>query len=249
MRSRNKFAKSTRIISLLFIIVFVAACLLLVFVEESNIPGISTTGAIAAIISAAISVLLTAAVTSELLKSQSDSEEIKEQNIKIFEKKITIYQNFLEKLHEIVSKRQISEDDVNELLFQISYVSMHAKPGHVKNVFLKLQESISLINGDIDDQERKRREYEKQKKAISANGSSYTTNGYYNQLSNSIFAVVKELRNDLYGTDEDLNALGFDELMQRIDDAEERKGNYMLIGADESKKLIERLCYKLKAKV
>lgn len=249
MRPRNKFAKSTRIISLLFIIVFVAACLLLVFVEESNIPGISTTGAIAAIISAAISVLLTAAVTSELLKSQSDSEEIKEQNIKIFEKKITIYQNFLEKLHEIVSKRQISEDDVNELLFQISYVSMHAKPGHVKNVFLKLQESISLINGDIDDQERKRREYEKQKKAISANGSSYTTNGYYNQLSNSIFAVVKELRNDLYGTDEDLNALGFDELIQRIDDAEERKGNYMLIGSDESKKLIERLCYKLKAKV
>jgi hypothetical protein len=220
-----------------------------VFVEEGNIPGISTSGAIAAIISAAISVLLTASVTSELLKSQSDSEEIKEQNIKVFEKKIVIYQNFLEKLHEIVSKRKISEDDVNELLFQISYVSMHAKPGHVKNVFLKLQESISLITGDIDDQVRKRRVYEKQKKSITANGSSYTTDGYYNQLANSIFAVVKELRNDLYGTNEDLNSLGFDELMQKIDDAEERKGNLMLIGADESKILIERLCNKLKAKI
>ena len=249
MKSRNKFAKSTRLISLLFIIVFVSACLLLVFIEEGNIPGISTSGAIAAIISAAISVLLTASVTSELLKSQSDSEEIKEQNIKIFEKKITIYQNFLEKLHDIVSKKKISEDDVNELLFQISYVSMHAKPGHVKNVFLKLQESISLINGDVDDQVRKKRVYEKQKKSLCANGSSYTTDGYYNQLANSIFAVVKELRNDLYGTNADLNSLGFDELMQRIDDAEEREGNYMLIGTDESKLLIERLCNKLKEKV
>ena len=246
MKSRNKFAKSTRLISLLFIIVFVSACLLLVFIEEGNIPGISTSGAIAAIISAAISVLLTASVTSELLKSQSDSEEIKEQNIKIFEKKITIYQNFLEKLHDIVSKKKISEDDVNELLFQISYVSMHAKPGHVKNVFLKLQESISLINGDVDDQVRKKRVYEKQKKSLCANGSSYTTDGYYNQLANSIFAVVKELRNDLYGTNADLNSLGFDELMQRIDDAE---GNYLLIGTDESKLLIERLCNKLKEKV
>lgn len=249
MKTRNKISKSTRFISLLFLTVFISACLLLVFVEEGNIPGISTSGAIAAIISAAISVLLTASVTSELLKSQSDSEEIKEQNIKVFEKKIVIYQNFLEKLHEIVSKRKISEDDVNELLFQISYVSMHAKPGHVKNVFLKLQESISLINGDIDDQVRKRRVYDKQKKSITANGNSYTTDGYYNQLANSIFAVVKELRNDLYGTNEDLNSLGFDELMQRIDDAEEREGNYMLIGADESKLLIERLCQKLKAKV
>lgn len=249
MQIRNKITRSTRALSLLFIVVFISACILLVFVEEGNLPNVSTTGAVAAIISAAISVLLTASVTSELIKSQSDSEEIKEQNIKVFEKKITIYQEFLEKLHQIVSKRKISEDDVNELLFQISYVSMHAKPGHVKQVFLKLQESISLITGDVDDQNRKKRAYERQLKSTKDNNTSNTIDGYYNQLANSIFAVVKELRNDLYGTDEGLDALGFDELMQKIDDSEERKGNLILIGADESKALIERLCEKLQKKV
>lgn len=249
MQVRKKINKSTRILSILFIIVFISACVLLVFVEEGNLHGVSANGAIAAIISASISVLLTASVTSELIKSQSDSEEIKEQNIRVFEKKITIYQEFLEKLHKIVSKGKISEDDVNELLFQISYVSMHAKPDHVKQVFLKLQESISLITGDIDDQERKKRAYIRQLESLKDNNPSNVTDGYYNRLATSIFAVVKELRNDLYGTDECLDVLGFDELMQKIDDSEERKGNIMLIGADESKKLIERLCDKLKRKV
>lgn len=126
---------STRWISILLIIVFIVACVFLMFIHETNFPKLSTSGAVAAIISAAISVLLTASVTSELIKSQTDTEEVKERNIRIFEKKITIYQNFLEKLHEIISKKKISEDDVNELLFQISYVSMHAKPEHVKEVF------------------------------------------------------------------------------------------------------------------
>ena len=240
---------STRWISILLIIVFIVACVFLMFIHETNFPKLSTSGAVAAIISAAISVLLTASVTSELIKSQTDTEEVKERNIRIFEKKITIYQNFLEKLHEIISKKKISEDDVNELLFQISYVSMHAKPEHVKEVFGKLKESISLLTGDIDDQDRKKRVYQKQLNANRENKEITVSDGYYNQLANSIFAVVKELRNDLYGRSDNLDSLGFDELMQKIDDAEERKGNLMLIGADESKVLIEQLSNRLKKKV
>lgn len=244
-----KIIFSSRLIRILLIIVFIVSCVFLMFVYEADFPNISTSGAVAAIISAAISVLLTASVTSELIKSQTDTEEAKERNIRIFEKKITIYQNFLEKLHEIISKKKISEDDVNELLFQISYVSMHAKPEHVREVFGRLKESISLLTGDIDDQERKKRVYRKQQAAEKNNLELTVSDGYYNQLANSIFAVVKELRNDLYGRTDNLDSLGFDELMQKIDDAEERKGNLMLIGSDESKVLIEKLSNRLKKKI
>lgn len=246
---RRKLSINSRMISILLITVFIVACVFLMFIYEADFPNLSTSGAVAAIVSAAISVLLTASVTSELIKSQTDTEEIKERNIRIFEKKITIYQNFLEKLHEIISKKKISEDDVNELLFQISYVSMHAKPEHVKEVFGKLKESISLLTGDIDDQDRKKRVYRKQLAAELDNKELTVSDGYYNQLANSIFAVVKELRNDLYGRTDNLDSLGFDELMQKIDDAEERKGNLMLIGSDESKVLIESLSNRLKKKI
>ena len=101
---RRKISINSRMISILLITVFIVACVFLMFIYEADFPNLSTSGAVAAIVSAAISVLLTASVTSELIKSQTDTEEIKERNIRIFEKKITIYQNFLEKLHEIISK-------------------------------------------------------------------------------------------------------------------------------------------------
>ena len=84
----------------------------------------------------AIGAILTAIVTVFLLQGQTASEENRDRNLKVFEKKQEVYHEFLEKLKDIVEDGRITiaageepsdtVDELKELLFQLSYIQMHS---------------------------------------------------------------------------------------------------------------------------
>jgi uncharacterized membrane protein len=48
--------------------------------------------------------IVTAVITLTLLKGQSMAEELKERAVKVFEKKSKLYENYIEKLNQIIEK-------------------------------------------------------------------------------------------------------------------------------------------------
>lgn len=79
------------------------------------------------IIAVVLSVVFTAVVTNTLLSGQSDLEEIKDKNSKVFEKKLTIFQDFLNKLSEVIRDGVITKEEAIEIEFATSYIAMHMK--------------------------------------------------------------------------------------------------------------------------
>lgn len=92
-------------------------------------------------ICAVIGVILTAVVTGVLLNGQTKQEEIKEKKSKRYEKKLQIYQTFLQKLCDVIKDRKITDEEVVELYFQVSYLAMHSEAANVK----RISESIKTI--------------------------------------------------------------------------------------------------------
>jgi hypothetical protein len=59
--------------------------------------------------------IITANITLILLISQSGADEIKERNVKVFEKKSQLYENYIEKLYQIIEKRSIKINDFEDI--------------------------------------------------------------------------------------------------------------------------------------
>lgn len=65
---------------------------------------------------ALVGTVITAIITILLLQGQTQTEENKERNVKVFEKKSEVFNNFIEKLWEIWEDRSVSLEELNELL-------------------------------------------------------------------------------------------------------------------------------------
>lgn len=69
---------------------------------------------------ALIGVVITAIITVFLLQGQTATEEMKEQNMRIFEKKSAIFSDFMDNLWEIWKKKSISMEEIVEIIGRVS---------------------------------------------------------------------------------------------------------------------------------
>ena len=95
----------------------------------------------------AIGAIFTAIITVFLLQGQTATEEERDKNLSVFEKKQEVFHNFLEKLKEIVQDGKITIsirddakegeniDELKELLFQLSYIQMHTHEDNTDKIF------------------------------------------------------------------------------------------------------------------
>ena len=184
-------------------------CYIVLIISESQKPTIFLSSGIVAIISAILGVLLTVSVTSillkkqseaqkELLDKQSEKEEIKERNVKVFEKKQEIYHTFLGKFQEIIQDGEIKigvrkedgtidleTDELKDLIFQLAYIQMHADTDKIKTILIHIAEITQTLN-DF----KEKREEDKNK----------GLEEFYTDLSIKLFKIVAVLKADLYPT-------------------------------------------------
>lgn len=146
---------------------------------------------------ASIGAIVTAIITVLLLSQQSESEEVKEKNSKIFEKKLEIYEAFLMELENLIQDDTIStqikstdsKDEIKTLIFQLARIKMHTKPNNISKVFTDVSEIVAILKERSD----------KENSPLD-----------YNKLTERLFCIVDTFQHELYekklGTDkEDLN--------------------------------------------
>lgn len=79
--------------------------------------------------------ILTAIITVLLLQGQTATEEMKEQNMKVFEKKSEIFNDFMNNLWGIWKKKSISMDEIVEIIGRVSKdIIPYTKPNTTKEI-------------------------------------------------------------------------------------------------------------------
>lgn len=90
---------------------------------------------------AVLGVIITAVITMVLLRGQTNNDVERERDAKVFEEKLRIYQDFLQKLQDIIKDHALSDEEKILLQFQTSYVAMHCEQECIKEV----SESVKKI--------------------------------------------------------------------------------------------------------
>ncbi|MBP3253124.1 MAG: hypothetical protein J6M30_01270 [Bacteroidales bacterium] len=125
---------------------------------------------------ALMGVILTAVTTVVLLLGQTSSEEEKERNTKVFEEKIIVYKDFLKMFCKIVEDGKIDGPNKIQLQFQLSYIAMHTKSPHIKQISEQVKDIVLKINTE-------------------------KTGNYMPQL----FTIIQSFREELYGKQSELS--------------------------------------------
>ena len=99
----------------------------------------------------ALGAILTAFITVLLLSQQSKSEEVRDRNVKVFEEKSKKYNDFINELWKIWEDRQVSLEEMNNMLKIISRdIIMYTKPDTVQKILEHMEyiaEQIKANNG------------------------------------------------------------------------------------------------------
>lgn len=138
-------------ILVLLAIVLVMGYLVLRIIFNSNTPAITLE-----LFAAILGFTLTSLVTFLLLNKQTDAELRKEESIQFLNLKMSVYQELLKQLHDVILKRKIKKEDITELRLlnqQISFVAsaevLQAFNGFVK--FFALQTKKENLDDKIID--------------------------------------------------------------------------------------------------
>lgn len=93
------------------------------------------------IIAALIGTILAAVVTTMLLRSQSQGEELKERNVEVFRKKVDAYQEFVDQSLELLDDNELSTDEARQLRRSVYKLSLFSSEETVSVVsrFLRAQ--------------------------------------------------------------------------------------------------------------
>jgi len=100
------------LVSLILLIVFFAITILSKIYNTSEIP-IQAIGAF-------LGAIVTAFITMMLLLGQSEAEELKERNVRVFEEKTNRYNKFIDSLWNIWEDRKVTMEELNDLIKAIS---------------------------------------------------------------------------------------------------------------------------------
>ena len=177
----KKLLKMQRVQFVLIVLLIVSLSILIYSLVYSHIlpPFVEQVN------NATICVILTAIVTATLLGQQSQSEEVKEKNSKVFEKKIDVYHQFIIELESIIQNGKITlgeqkneKDELSSLLFKLAQVRMHTDEKKV----LEILGQVAEIN---------------QKVAESVKQGDKKTD--HKRLAECLFSIVNTLRWELYG--------------------------------------------------
>lgn len=96
---------------------------------------------------ALIGVVITAIITVFLLQGQTATEEMKEQNMKVFEKKTEIFSDFMNNLWEIWKKKNISMEEIVDIIGRVSRdIIPYTKPSTTKELLGYLNAIADSIN-------------------------------------------------------------------------------------------------------
>ncbi len=138
-------------ILVLLAIVLVMGYLVLRIIFNDNTPAITFE-----LFAAILGFTLTSLVTFLLLNKQTDAELRKEESIQFLNLKMSVYQELLKQLHDVILKRKIKKEDITELRLlnqQISFVAsaevLQAFNGFVK--FFALQTKKENLDDKIID--------------------------------------------------------------------------------------------------
>mgnify|MGYP001162339022 FL=1 len=146
-----KLANKSIPILVLITIILVLGYLVLRIIFNDNTPAITFE-----LFAAILGFTLTSLVTFLLLNKQTDAELRKEESIQFLNLKMSVYQELLKQLHDVISKRKIKKEDITELRLlnqQISFVAsaevLQAFNGFVK--FFALQTKKENLDDKIID--------------------------------------------------------------------------------------------------
>ena len=190
MKSLKNLKSLGLIILVILLTLFIIVATVMFQIFEIEILPAQFAGAI-------IGVVITVIITAVLLQGQTSSEEKKDKNMKIFEKKQEIYHNFINELQKIILDNQITYlykrevtkneepvDELKDLIFQIGYLRLHASEDTINGVLEGVSKIIGLLVAYEDGEE-------KQKNKEFSN--------FYFALSQELFKIVSKLKSDLYG--------------------------------------------------
>ncbi|WP_413512518.1 hypothetical protein [Myroides odoratus] len=171
---------------LLLTIVFLLTAVTFEIFELSSLP--------AQFFGTLLGVVITAIITVLLLQGQTKSEESRERNLMVFEKKQAVFFHFLTQLNTILQKEKLTlhlsrdktlEREVNslqDLLFEFGFLQMHTSA----DTFEKILESV----GNLMEESKRIKSIE--------NKSEQDFEIYYNVVATDVFAIVSLLKLELY---------------------------------------------------
>lgn len=174
-RKSNLFKGNVLLISLLSGSLLLLVVFILVATLSGAWPG---EGVSAQIFSALAGAVVTAIITMFLLLGQTSNEEKKERNAKIFEEKLRIYNEFLQKLCQVVSDMEISKEEEIILEFQVAQIAMHTSTDSINTI----SEQINTIISGIKTKEN--------------------LNG---EMLNELFAIADTFYKELYGRENEID--------------------------------------------
>jgi hypothetical protein len=184
MRKGSFVSKLTFVLVSLLMISF--SILVFSFIYQGTLPKI-----VEEINNSCIGAILTAVITVFLLGQQTNSEEIKERNSKIFEKRLEVYEEFNLTLRNILKDKEFStdsdgekEDEIQILIFQLANIRMHTSPGGLSKIYEQVANLVeNLSTTTLDDSQDQQKN---------------TDPSYYNKVSESLFLIVDIFHKELY---------------------------------------------------
>jgi hypothetical protein len=127
------------ILSFLGLIVFCSVAVLFKVFSLEDLP--------ASFIGAALGAIITGVVTTILLKAQSQAEEIKERNAKVFEQKSVIFQEYINQVWKVWEDQKITAKEFQKLTANYySKLMIYLKDNSIENI----KRSLLLIGNCID---------------------------------------------------------------------------------------------------
>jgi hypothetical protein len=93
------------------IIMLIATCVVAIIFNVVQLSEMPST-----FIGAALGAAITGAITLVLLSGQTEAQEVKERNVKVFEKKSEVFQEYISRMWTVWSNRQIAAKDYKDLI-------------------------------------------------------------------------------------------------------------------------------------
>lgn len=129
-----------------FIPLVVSLTLLVIFVAIATLSGTWPGNDFSAQVLAALSgAIVTTIITLFLLKGQTENEEKKDKDSKIFEEKLKIYKEFLDTLCTVVQDQHITTSEEIILQFQVASIATHTRPESIETISENVKEIILNI--------------------------------------------------------------------------------------------------------
>ncbi len=207
--------KTWRAVSLVLgFVMFIGIALVTNLFERGDLP-VQVSGAL-------LQSVITAVMTYFLLSGQTAQEELKERQVKVFEKKQEVYHHFIEVLMGVVRKGEVrvgverearlanESAELQDLVEQLGVLQMHAGAERVREISGCVARLIEGLNTWG---------------ASAAGGVARDLPKFYGGVSEEVFRIVNILKADLYGrSDVAIGAAEMQDIFRECGLAVERPG-------------------------